>query len=190
MRPVGAPPRPRAVGLATAAFLAVVTVVLAVVPVGAHTDLIQGSPGPGQRVGGDVDFIDMVFGAPVTEVEVVLLGPDGMSIAGEMEVADGQIIRHRLDEAVTEPGRYLVEYEMISDDGDFTERSYFFDYDPAAPAPTRLGEVDIPDESWFTTRNVIAALAVLALLAACGVLVRRLRRTRAELAARRAEHAA
>jgi methionine-rich copper-binding protein CopC len=159
-------------------------------PVGAHTDLIQGSPGPGQRVGGDVDFVDLVFGAVVTEAIVEVKRPDGTVAAGEMVVADGQIIRHRLEASLTEAGRYLVEYQMVSDDGDPTARSYFFDYDPDAAAPTRLGAVDVPGEPVVTTRNVIGAVAVLALVVACTILVLRLRRSRAQLAAQRAEHVA
>lgn len=195
MRPVGAARPPHTVvSVALAALVAVAGLfgvgLLGAVPAGAHTDLIQGSPGPGQRVGGDVDFVDLVFGAVVTEAIVEVKGPDGTVAAGEMVVADGQIIRHRLEASLTEVGRYLVEYQMVSDDGDLTERSYFFDYDPDAVAPTRLGAVDAPGEPVVTTGNVIGAVVVLALAVACTILVLRLRRSRAQLAARRAEHAA
>ncbi|MGH1490627.1 MAG: copper resistance CopC family protein [Acidimicrobiales bacterium] len=162
--------------------------VSSVAPAGAHTDLIQGSPGPSQRVGGDVDFIDLVFGAAVTEVVVELRRPDGSMADGEMVVADGQIIRHEM-EALPEPGRYLVEYQMISDDGDFTLGNYFFDYDETAVAPSRLGLVDVPEEPLVTARNAVGAGAVTALLVACGVLLLRLRRSRAVLAARREQTA-
>jgi len=158
-------------------------------PVAAHTDLIQGSPGPGQRIGGDVDFVDLVFAAPVTEVELVVLRPDGTVQPGEMVVADGQIIRHEM-EALPEPGRYLVEYQMISDDGDVTLGNYFFDYDEAAVAPSRLGQVDIPDEPLVTVQNAVGAGAVAVLLVACGVLLLRLRRSRAALIAQREQTAA
>lgn len=166
------------------------TGLVAPVPAGAHTDLIQGSPGPGQRIGGEVDFVDLVFAAVVTDAVVEVIGPDGTIAPGAMVVVEGQIIRHQLQEPLTETGRYLVQYQMVSDDGDLTERDYFFDYDPAAVAPTRLGAVDVPDEPWLTARNVVGGLAVLALAGACAILVLRLRRSRAELATRRSEHAA
>lgn len=152
--------------------------------VGAHTDLLQGSPGPSQTVGGTVDFIDLVFVAPVTDVVVAVRSPDGEVVDGEMEVADGQIIRHRMD-ALTAPGRYVVDYQMISDDGDLTDASYFFVFEQGAFEPSRLGQVDVPDESGFTFRNVIATAAVILLLGACAILALRVRRSRAALVAHR-----
>lgn len=150
--------------------------------VGAHTDLLQGSPGPGQRVGGTVDFIDLVFLGPVTEVVVEVRGPDGVLIDGEMEVADGQIIRHRMD-SLDDPGRYVVDYQMISEDGDLTNAGYFFVYETGAFEPTRLGRVDLPDESLFTVRNVVGALVVAALAGICFLQLWRFRQSRDALAA-------
>lgn len=176
-----------ALGLVAVTVMASVTAIASVVVVGsaaAHTDLIQGSPGPGQRIGGVVDFVDLVFAAPVTEVEMAVIGPDGSVQPGAMVVAEGQVIRHEM-EALTEPGRYLVEYQMISDDGDATVDTYFFDYDEAAVAPTPLGHRDVPDDPLLTSRDAVGAAAAIVLLAACLVLVLRLRRSRAELAARR-----
>ncbi len=186
MRPAGTGRRSRSIVGLVALVLALAGAIGAfgAGPASAHTDLVQGSPGPGQRIGGTVDFVDLVFAAPVTEVELVVLRPDGTVQPGEMVVADGQIIRHQM-EALPEPGRYLVEYQMISDDGDFTLGNYFFDYDEAAVAPTRLGQLDIPDEPLITVQNAVGAAAALALLAACGVLLLRIRRSRAALAARR-----
>lgn len=165
---------------------AVLVVGSAAGPASAHTDLIQGSPGPGQRIGGEVDFVDLIYAAPVSEVEVTVLRPDGTIVPGETVIPDGQIIRHEMD-ALTDPGRYLVEYQMISDDGDFTLGSYFFDYDEAAVAPIRLGQLDVPDEPILETSYLVGAALSLILLGACFVLLRRLRRSQAALAARRTE---
>lgn len=190
MKSAGADGRSRSTAglVALAALVLLFVGAVAAGPATAHTDLIQGSPGPGQRIGGVVDFVDLVFAAPVSEVELVVLRPDGTVQPGEMVVADGQIIRHEM-EALPEPGRYLVEYQMISDDGDFTLGNYFFDFDETAVAPTRLGLVDVPEEPLVTARNAVGAGAVAALLVACGVLLLRLRRSRAVLAARREQTA-
>ena len=141
----------------------VASVALGAGPAGAHTDLLQGSPGPGQRVGGEVDVVDLVFAEPVTEAVVTITGPDGETVAGEMTAADGLIIRFRLDDALTEPGDYQLDYEMISFDTDFTERGYNFTYDPTAPEPIRLGaEVEAEGTNWLV---IIASAVLMAALA-------------------------
>ena len=170
--------------LVGAVLLAVALAGPAAGPAGAHTDRLQGSPGPGQPVGGVVDFVDLVFVGSVTEVEVEVRGPDGEVVPGEMVVADGQIIRHRMD-PIEATGRYVVSYQMISEDGDFTEDSYFFDYRDGAFEPIRLGPADLPEEPIISVRDGVGVAAVLVLGAACLMLLVRLRRSRAELAARR-----
>lgn len=151
---------------------------------GAHTDLLQGSPGPGQRVGGTVDFVDLVFLAPVREVVIEVRDPGGEVIAGEMEVADGQIIRYAMEALIVE-GRYLIDYEMISDDGDLTQSGYFFVYEEGAFEPVRLGEVDVPGPPIVTARNAVGAVLVVVLGLICVVLANRFWRARAALDARR-----
>jgi len=82
-------------------FLAVVALVLAFAPftaAGAHTDLLQGSPGPAQRVGGTVDFIDLVFVDVVTEATITLEDPSGQVVDGVTTVSDGQILRYEMEE--------------------------------------------------------------------------------------------
>ena len=123
--------------------LALVGVVTALIAVGArpawaHTSLLQGSPGPGDRVGGVVDFVDLAFLEPVTEAEITVL-LDGEVLAGTTTVAEGRIIRFELDEPITEPARYDVTWDMISFDGDATVDGYAFVYDPSAPAARRIG---------------------------------------------------
>lgn len=148
---------------------------------GAHTDLLQGSPGPNQASGGTIDFVDLVFAAPVTEVQVQVTGPDEQIVPGSMEIDEGQIIRHEMSE-LTEPGRYVVRYQMVSDDGDFTEGGYFFTYDPTAFQPTRLGQVDVQPEDGDLTRRIALVVLVVALVGMCVLLAIELRRRRSALA--------
>lgn len=131
-----------------------VGVVAAPNPAAAHTELLQASPGPGQRGGGKVEFIDLVFLEPVSEatVEVVF---DGESLPGEMNVTEGSIIRFKLDEPLETPGTYEVKYRMISFDLDDTEADFSFTYAPDAPQVQRIGDPGAGEEG----RNWIAVIA-------------------------------
>lgn len=181
---VSPPPRASVAGSSPSGLRAVLVLLVAAVaqltvgiaPAAAHTDLLQGSPGPGQRVGGEVEVVDLVFAEPVTEAVVMITGPDGEDIAGEMTAADGLIIRFSLDAPLTEPGDYQLDYEMISFDLDFTERGYNFTYDPAAPEPIRLGvEVEPEGTNW---PMIIASVVLMAALA--GLLFLFVKRTDAQ----------
>lgn len=148
----------------------------------AHTELLQASPGPSQRVGGTVDFIDLVFLAPVSDVEVDVVGPDGQPVPTMVESPEGQII-HVAMEAVELPGSYRVTYRMRSDDGDLTESGFLFTYQPGALQPVRFDAADVPDDgSGLSGSRLAGLIAVGALLVLCLVLARRLLRRRAELA--------
>lgn len=151
-------------------------------PVGAHTDLLQGSPGPSQQVGGEVDFIDLVFFEPVANAVVTLTDPNGELVDGEMTNSDGQIIRYK-NEALTVPGRYVLRYAMDSADGDFTESAYFFTFTPEATQPVRLGEFSAP--STLKTVGKVAAGAVFAacLIGLAMIFLTKLERDRASEAA-------
>ncbi len=143
-----------------------ILVVLSVVwmlatPAGAHTDLLQGSPGPAQQAGGQVDFIDLVFFEPVTNAVVTLEDPNGDPVEGETTNADGQIIRFET-EPLTVTGRYIVRYAMDSADGDFTEAAYFFTYHPDSTQPVRLGEL-----SASSTLRTVARVGAAVVFAGC-----------------------
>lgn len=149
--------------------------------VAAHTDLLQASPGPSQRVGGTVDFVDLVFLAPVSSVEVEIDGPDG-PVPSQVASPDGQII-HVAFQPIETPGSYQVTYRMRSDDGDDTEATFLFTYQPGAPEPARFDAADLPDDpSPLTGSRVLVAVLVVGLMGLCLVLTRRLLQRRAELA--------
>ncbi len=149
---------------------------------GAHTQLLQGSPGPGQQAGGTVDFLDLIFVDPVTDVSLVLQDPNGDLVGGEMVVSDGQIIRYEMP-ALTVPGRYIVRYTMISFDGDSTESAYFFTYEPEATQPARLGDAELPPAEGNGTTILVAAVSVVVGIGLIGLVLlflSRLERNRAE----------
>ncbi|MEM7274694.1 MAG: copper resistance protein CopC [Actinomycetota bacterium] len=154
---IGYRPRPRvgrrlvlaAVGLLVAAWIGLAG------PAAAHTDLLTGSPGPAQRAGGTVSAVDLVVPERVTEFELRLEAPDGSFLPGSLSTDEGQLFRFSLDQPITETGRYIVRYTMISADGDFTETGYFFTYEPDAPQPLPLGEPDVPQ----TGNSIVAIVA-------------------------------
>jgi methionine-rich copper-binding protein CopC len=150
-----------------AAIALVLALVSVAAPAGAHTDLLQGSPGPAQRVGGTVDFLDLVFVDVVTEAVITLEGPDGQLVDGTTVVSEGQILRYEM-EPLTETGRYLVRFSMRSADGDDTQSGYFFDYDPTGFEPVRLGEVDIPNDNG---RYIAIAASVVFFVAIIGLVM-------------------
>jgi methionine-rich copper-binding protein CopC len=168
-----------------AAAMVVASGLLVVSPAGAHTALLQSSPGSGQVAGGVIDFLDLVYLEPVSEVEITVTGPDREVVPGEMVVDEGQIIRYAM-EPLTEPGRYIVRYTMISFDEDITNSGYFFEYDPEALAPVRLAESDIPPTPLFTVQRVSIAVLAGSIIGLCGLQIVSLRRKQRLLAARRA----
>lgn len=145
---------------------------------GAHTALLQGSPGPGQRAGGTVDFIDLIYLEPVSRVAITLEDPSGDLIDGEVLNEDGQIIRYRMP-ALTETGRYIVRYTMISADGDDTESAFFFTYHPDATQPVRLGDADVPDNTSTIVATVAGVVLAVSLIGLALIFLTKLERDRA-----------
>lgn len=134
-------------------------------PAAAHTELLQASPGPGQRAGGDIDFIDLVFLEPVSSASVEVVH-DGEVVPGSMTVTDGSIIRFVFDEALTSSGRYDVTYQMISYDLDDTEDGFFFTFEPEAPQALRIGEPgEVGGRNWLQIGATVVLIASLAGLA-------------------------
>ncbi|MCP4227200.1 MAG: copper resistance protein CopC [Actinomycetia bacterium] len=145
--------------------VAIVGIVLGLVfpsPAPAHTTMLQASPGPGQRAGGMIEFVDLVFAESISD-GVVTVTLDGVVIPGSMIETEGQIIRFGFDEPLTEPGRYEVAYEFLSFDLDPGEATYVFDFVPEALQPVRLGLLDEPESrSWVP---VVAGVILVGCLA-------------------------
>ncbi|MGI9615774.1 MAG: copper resistance CopC family protein [Acidimicrobiales bacterium] len=138
--------------------------IVAVEQAGAHTELLQASPGAGQRAGGEIDFLDLAFLEPVSDATVEVLH-DGQLVPGSMIVSDGSIIRFEFDEALTSSGTYEVSYAMISYDLDATSGQFSFTFEPGAPQARRIGTVEPEPRNWLpiiATGVLIAALVAAA----------------------------
>lgn len=145
--------------IATVSALAVAA--LLAVPAAAHTAMLRASPDRDAIVGGSIGFVDLEFLDPVSEASVTVTY-NGAPVAGRTTVTAGQVITFALDQPLTQPGRYQVDYEMISSDNDFTTGGYFFTFDPAA-APA--GRIEASESSGgFSTATLALAGAGLAVL--------------------------
>jgi methionine-rich copper-binding protein CopC len=157
--------RTRAVSGAFAAFAALAAIALLALPAGAHTAMLRASPDRDATAGGAIGHIDLEFLDPVSSV-VVSVSYNGVPVAGQTTVAEGELITFTLDQPLNQPGRYQVNYEMISFDSDFTTGGFFFTFDPVAAEAARL-ELSGPGGFSSTTIavSVVALVAVIGLLA-------------------------
>ncbi len=138
---------------------------LLALPAEAHTAMLRASPDRDATAGGSIGFIDMEFLDPVTDASVTVTY-NGAPVAGQTTVADGEIITFTLDQPLAQPGRYQVNYEMISFDSDFTTGGFFFTFEPAAGEAARIESSGPGGLSSITVALSGAGLAlVVALLA-------------------------
>lgn len=126
------------VAVAVLAVAAILVFLLAVRPAAAHSALVGASPAPDETVGGTIDVVELAFNESVSQATITVSFND-QPLAGATTMANGEILRFQLDQALSVPGRYQISYEMISFDTDFTTSAYFFTFDPAAPQPDRIG---------------------------------------------------
>lgn len=121
--------------LTTVIALAVATMLAP--PASAHTAMLRASPDRDAIVGGSIAFIDLSFLDPVTEASVTVTY-NGTPVTGRTTVDAGEVITFAFDQPLTQPGRYQVNYEMVSFDSDFTTGGFFFTFDPAADQAARI----------------------------------------------------
>jgi len=104
----------------------------------AHTSLVDASPEPDSIVGGNIERIDLEFGGNVSGPGVSVRGPDGERIGGDVSQPFTNRVSLVLAEPLTAPGRYWVDYAIVSTDGDRVDQSYGFDFEVGAPQPRPL----------------------------------------------------
>lgn len=136
--------------LATVVALAVVA--LLALPTSAHTTMIRASPDRDAIAGGSINFIDLEFLDPVTDASVTVTY-NGVPVSGRTTAAAGEVITFAIDQPLAQPGRYQVNYEMISFDSDFTTGGFFFTFDPAA---NQMGRIEPSGSGGFSTTMTLA----------------------------------
>jgi methionine-rich copper-binding protein CopC len=157
--------------------IALVAAVVLLPAASAHTAMLRASPDRNATAGGAVQFVDLEFLDPVTNTAVTVTY-NGVPVAGQVTEANGKLITFTLDQPLTQPGRYQVNYEMISFDSDFTTGGYFFSFDPLADQPTRI---ELSAAGGISTATIIASVVGLLLLGGLlALFVRRIDNYRSE----------
>ncbi len=131
-------------------------------PASAHTAMLRASPDRDATAGGSIGFIDLEFLDPVTNASVRVTY-NGAPMTGRTTVTAGEVITFTLDQPLTQPGRYQVNYEMISFDSDFTTGGFFFTFDPAAD---QMARIEPPGSGGFSTTTLALSGAGLTVLVA------------------------
>lgn len=116
--------------------LALIMLIGATPPAGAHAELLQASPAPGSIVGGEFHSIVLHFSGIDWQGnhQAELFGPDGAKVVTPAVVHERQRLTIPL-EPLTVPGTYLVRFTIEGEDGDVTSEEMSFRFDPAAPPP-------------------------------------------------------
>ncbi len=165
---------------AIVAAAAVLGVLALLVPsASAHTAMLRASPDRDAIAGGTIAFIDLEFLDPVTEVSVTVTY-NGVPVAGQTPVNAGELITYTLDQPLTQPGRYQVNYEMISFDSDFTTGGFFFTFDPEAEEAARILEATGEGGLSTTTTLVVSGFGLTLLVGLLALFVWRLENRRQE----------
>lgn len=104
----------------------------------AHAELRQSSPAADETVGGEFHQITLQFtGLDANNVQrAEIFDPAGNSI-GSPATNEGQRIVISI-EPLRVAGQYTVSYSVNGIDGDFTEESFSFRYDPDADEPSGI----------------------------------------------------
>lgn len=99
----------------------------------AHTQIQRATPGPGEAVEGDVDFVELDFLDPVVPTpSIAVTGPDGVPVdgLGEVRLVADDVARIEFDR-LTEAGDYQVDYTFASVDGDEQTAAHTFTLEPS-----------------------------------------------------------
>ena len=159
--------------------LALVTLALLAIaaPAGAHTQVQRSVPGPGARVSGVVDHVELTFLDPVEpSVTITVRGDDGRPVAGlgSVQLRDDHRQATVHFDALRAAGSYVVDYRFAAADGDVQRQTYQFTYRPSA--------ADTTDGGAAPTAAVIGGIAV-ALIVVVGfaVALRRRRVTESDI---------
>lgn len=145
----------------------------------AHTAMLRASPDRDAVAGGSIGFVDLEFLEPVSDVSVVV-SFNGVPVAGQTTVDAGELITYTLDQPLTQPGRYQVNYEMISFDSDFTTGGFFFTFDPTAEEAVRILEATGEGGLSTTTTLVVSGFGIVLIVGLLALFVARVDSRRQE----------
>lgn len=141
--------------------LLLAVLVAVAVPAGAHTQVQEATPGPGETVTDEVDVVVLDFLDPVLPTpEIEVTGPDGQPVAGlgTPELIADDVVKVEFD-ALTDAGQYQVDYAFSSLDGAPQEGAHTFTLEP-----DRGIDLEVRSLLAWLVGGVVLALVALALL--------------------------
>lgn len=106
------------------------------IPAGAHTQVQDADPAPGEAVEGDLDAVEVDWLDPLLDApEIVVTGPDGTPVPGlaPAELVADDVARATFD-PLRDPGTYQVTYRFTSRDGTPQEGAHTFAFEPGGGA--------------------------------------------------------
>jgi copper resistance protein C len=107
-------------------------------PVGAHTELIEASPGPGAVLEGPPSQVVLVFDhavQPATDAVVVVAADGSRVSSGDPIVEPSNVLTTAL--RPLSAGAFAVSYRVVADDSHVVEGTYQFSVVASAPATTQ-----------------------------------------------------
>ena len=159
---------PRVLSLALTTAVTGAAVVLGAPPASAHTDLLGGTPGPGDVVGKRVSDLTLSFADPLLGdgAQIKVNDAGGREVAGALSVSGAQA---RLSlQGPARPGSYRVVYRVVAVDGHPITGSYGFRVAPGAAAVSGAATVVGTGSSADSTAEVGGVIASLAAQPAAG----------------------
>ncbi|CAM3285927.1 copper resistance CopC family protein [Nocardioides dubius] len=120
----------------------------------AHTTLLDGSPGPGDKVAPGAEVIALRFGEaldPSGKNEIALLDADdkGLPISAAKTATDASYLCARID--ALEPGVHTIRYDVTSEDGHPVRGNYEFEVaeggEQADPMACDVSTLDEPADA-------------------------------------------
>lgn len=150
-------------------------------PAWAHTEVLRAVPGPGERVSGVVDSVQLTFLGPVLPaVTMTVADGDGDPVAGLGEPRLGEDARSaQVDFDPVGPGDYVVDYEFSAIDGDTQRETYRFSRigSVAGGPPAASSPDDVSEGEPEGLTAIAVAVGVLGILVVAATVAVRRRRT-------------
>jgi len=144
--------------------VAVVTLLGAMPLALAHAELRQTSPRRGATVGGEFRSVVMAFTEldPFAPQTARLFDPAGNQVPSVVARDNERLVLPI--QPLKVPGRYIVEFDVIGLDGDFTSQAWTFQFDTAAadPEPITFSITGSNEGFDFITFGLLVAIAAFA----------------------------
>lgn len=115
--------------------VSVASLTIGVVPgtASAHTSLKDSTPADESTVTSEIDVIELEFTEHVTDPRVEVLDAAGQNHAQGDALLDGAVVQQAV--GALESGEYVVEYHVVSADGDPVDGTITFTLDLPEPTP-------------------------------------------------------